>query len=228
MSGKKLSGGPRRFGDQPRDLEAGCSGSRSSNGTRCPPARSGPRWWRGHIACAASLRFKPHRAPDVSHYTKSFYYGRYDIKCSSIEDLKRGKNFSIVEYNGCGAEPHHIYGDGNTFLQGCKILVHHWNVLFKISRYNHQHGVPYWKHSAGAAFTKNARKHFKKLKELDAVFEFENETAPVALKMFPSSLPGILWVANPWRSPAYARQVGIRQASPAFGDLRRAGKKNVA
>ena len=27
----------------------------------------------------------------------------------SIEDLKNGKNFSILEFNGCGAEPNHIY-----------------------------------------------------------------------------------------------------------------------
>ena len=150
---------------------------------------------------------------DLSHYTKSFYYGRYDIKCMSIEDLKRGKNFSIVEYNGCGAEPHHIYGDGNTFLQGCKILLQHWNILFKISRYNHQHGVPYWKHSEGAAFAKKARKHFRKLKELDAVFEFEDETG-FNFKTFQSSISG------PSEPPTLA--------SPACESVREADKKKAA
>lgn len=50
----------------------------------------------------------------LSHYTGSFFYGRYDIKCASIDDLKTGNNFSILEYNGSGAEPHHVYGNGNT------------------------------------------------------------------------------------------------------------------
>ncbi len=46
---------------------------------------------------------------NLSHYTRHFYYGRYDLKCASIEDLKEGKSFSILEYNGSGAEPHHAY-----------------------------------------------------------------------------------------------------------------------
>jgi hypothetical protein len=103
---------------------------------------------------------------DLSHYTKHFYYGRYDIKCNSIEDLKNGK-FSILEYNGSGAEPHHIYGAGNTLLQAYKIILHHWKVLYKISKYNHQQGIPYWKFTEGYKFLKAAKKHFKMLRQLD-------------------------------------------------------------
>jgi hypothetical protein len=43
---------------------------------------------------------------EISHRAK-FYYGRYDIKCRSIEDLKQKKNFTILEFNGSGAEPNH-------------------------------------------------------------------------------------------------------------------------
>jgi len=35
---------------------------------------------------------------DLSHYTDKFYYGRYDIKTTSIEDLKQGKNFLVLEF----------------------------------------------------------------------------------------------------------------------------------
>ena len=104
---------------------------------------------------------------DLSHYSKQFYYGRYDIKCSSIDDLKAGKNFSILEYNGSGAEPHHIYGGGFTLLQAYRIVLQHWNVLYKISKYNHRQGIPYWKFSEGWKFLRAAKKHFKMLKELD-------------------------------------------------------------
>lgn len=102
----------------------------------------------------------------ISHKT-SFYYGRYDIKCLSVEDLKKGKNFSILEYNGCGAEPHHIYGDGNTLLQAYKIILHHWKILYKISSHNNKTGVTYWKFNKGYQFLKNAKEHFKVLKRLD-------------------------------------------------------------
>lgn len=103
---------------------------------------------------------------DLSHYTKHFYYGRYDIKCTSIEGLKNG-NFSILEYNGSGAEPHHIYGAGNTLLQAYKIILHHWKMLYKISTYNHKQGISYWKFLDGWKFLRSAKKHFKKLKKLD-------------------------------------------------------------
>lgn len=104
---------------------------------------------------------------DLSHYTKHFYYGRYDIKCRSIEDLKKG-NFSILEYNGSGAEPHHIYGAGNTLLQTYKIILLHWRVLYEISKYNHEQGLPYWKFTDGYKFLRTAKKHFKVLKQLDS------------------------------------------------------------
>lgn len=105
---------------------------------------------------------------DLSHYSKYFYYGRYDIKCASIEDLKEGKNYSILEFNGSGAEPHHVYGSGNTLLQAYRIILHHWNVLYKISRYNHLRGIRYWEFKKGWKFLKEAKKHFSRLKELDA------------------------------------------------------------
>jgi hypothetical protein len=103
----------------------------------------------------------------LSHYNGNFYYGRYDIKCRSIEDLKNGKNFSILEYNGSGAEPHHVYGNGNNLFQAYRILIHHWKVLAAISRHNHKKGIRYWRFREGLSFLKDAKKHFKTLKQLD-------------------------------------------------------------
>ncbi len=104
----------------------------------------------------------------ISHYAKHFYYGRYDIKCASVEDLKQGKNFSILEYNGCGAEPHHAYGNGYTLLQAYKIFTHHWKVLYKISTYNHRHGFPRWAFMRGWKYLRKGKANFRLLKKLDA------------------------------------------------------------
>lgn len=104
---------------------------------------------------------------DLFNYTKHFYYGRYDIKCASIEELKEARNFCILEYNGCGAEPHHAYDNGNTLLQAYKIFLHHWSVLYKISKYNHKNGIHYWKFRKGWGFLVKAKKHFRNLKQLD-------------------------------------------------------------
>ncbi len=108
---------------------------------------------------------------ELSNYTKTFYYGRYDIKCSSVDDLKKAKNFTILEFNGSGAEPHHIYGNGNNIWQAYLIVLHHWSVLYKISKYNRKRGLGRWKYGEGLKFLRNAKKHFKMLKQLDSSFE---------------------------------------------------------
>lgn len=104
---------------------------------------------------------------ELSHYTDKFYYGRYDIKCSSIEDLKNGKNFSILEFNGCGAEPNHIYDAGLNIWQAYAEILKHWKVLYQISKYNHENGTPYWSFKKGKEFLKEARRHFRMLEQYD-------------------------------------------------------------
>lgn len=106
----------------------------------------------------------------LSDYSKYFYYGRYDIKCKSIKDLQEGRNFSILEYNGSGAEPHEIYG-GYGILQAYRIVLKHWRVLFEISRHNHEKGIRQWEFIRGYRFLRNAKKHFKMLKQLDISFK---------------------------------------------------------
>lgn len=105
---------------------------------------------------------------DALSNSGDFYFGRYDIKCASIDDLKNGKNFCILEFNGSGAEPHHVYGNGNSFLKAIKILLEHWNILYQISKQNHQKGIPYWNFNRGLRHLLNARKHFKTLKLLES------------------------------------------------------------
>lgn len=104
---------------------------------------------------------------DLSHYTEKFYYGRYDIKCNSIEELKEGRHFSILEFNGCGAEPNHIYDAGLSIWQAYKEILKHWKVLYKISKYNHENGTPYWTFSRGRDFLAQSRRHFKMLEKYD-------------------------------------------------------------
>ncbi|NDU98775.1 hypothetical protein GK108_28075 [Spirosoma terrae] len=79
----------------------------------------------------------------ISLSIDGFYYGRYDLRCRSIEDLYQGKHISILELNGAGAEPAHIYHPGFSLWQGWRILLQHWHILYTISRENHRRGVPY-------------------------------------------------------------------------------------
>ena len=85
----------------------------------------------------------------VSKKIEGFYFGRYDLRCQSLEDLYEGKNFKILELNGAGAEPGHIYQPGFSLIQAYKDIIHHLRVLAEISMLNKKNGVPYYSFLAG-------------------------------------------------------------------------------
>ena len=104
---------------------------------------------------------------DVISKQTSFYYGRYDLKAGSVTQLKQGKDFSIIEFNGCGAEPNHIYDCGMSLWQAYRVLLDHWSALYEISAYNHQKGHRYWNFWRGLRFLRFSNKHFKEVEKLD-------------------------------------------------------------
>lgn len=78
----------------------------------------------------------------ISKRIEGFYFGRFDLRCASERDLENGK-VMIMELNGCGAEPAHIYQPGSSLWSAIKVLIVHWQNLYRVSRENHQRGVPY-------------------------------------------------------------------------------------
>lgn len=69
-----------------------------------------------------------------------FYFGRFDIRTKSIEDLKQGRSFKIIEVNGVGAEPTHIYDPNYKLLAAWKDMLHLWKVIYKIAMQNKKNG----------------------------------------------------------------------------------------
>jgi hypothetical protein len=105
----------------------------------------------------------------ISLTIDDFFYGRYDIMCNSIEELKQGKGFLILEYNGCGAEPNHFYDTGYTLIGAWKEILKHWKILYEISRQNCKAGVAYWPFLKGVRFRIYTKKHYKKIKAADRI-----------------------------------------------------------
>lgn len=95
----------------------------------------------------------------ISKKIFGFYFGRYDLRCASLEDLEKG-NVKIVELNGCGAEPSHIYHPGASLWKGIGDLITHWKNLYRVSKENHQRGVAYLSFQEGRSIYKK----FKALK----------------------------------------------------------------
>ena len=71
---------------------------------------------------------------------EGFYYGRFDIRAASVKDLKAGKNFKILEINGVGAEPTHIYDPGYKLFKAWKELLYLWRVTYTIAMQNQKRG----------------------------------------------------------------------------------------
>jgi len=73
-----------------------------------------------------------------------FYFGRLDIRYNEWEELKQGKNFSIIELNGSGSEPTHIYDPKHSVFWAWKEIAKHWKILYRVSKLNHQlQNTPY-------------------------------------------------------------------------------------
>ncbi|MDI9337007.1 MAG: hypothetical protein QM539_01140 [Alphaproteobacteria bacterium] len=69
-------------------------------------------------------------------------FARLDVKCNNLHELAQGIHFKIIEINGAGSVPTHIYHPGFSFWQGQKVLLEHLSYLYKISMYNIKNKVP--------------------------------------------------------------------------------------
>ena len=78
----------------------------------------------------------------ISTQVDGFYFGRYDLRVASLSDLEEGR-VMIMELNGCGAEPAHIYNPGFPLLEACRVLFKHWSDIYRVSVENHQRGTAY-------------------------------------------------------------------------------------
>jgi D-alanine-D-alanine ligase-like ATP-grasp enzyme len=102
----------------------------------------------------------------VCQRVTGFYFGRMDVRYSSWAELKEGRNFSIVELNGAGSEPTHMYDPRHSLLFAWKEIIRHWNILFRISRANSRIlQKPYMKMREGIQMLKANREYVKLISE---------------------------------------------------------------
>lgn len=91
-----------------------------------------------------------------------FYFGRLDVRFNTWEDLKQGKNFSIIELNGAGSEPTHMYDPKHSIFFAWKEIARHWKILFQISMSNHRgKKIPFMKRSAGVSMFREYNEYLK-------------------------------------------------------------------
>lgn len=107
---------------------------------------------RGSKFIDASHRINPKLTKainDLCLQIPEFYFGRIDIMFTTFEDMENGKNFSIVELNGSGSEPTHIYDPRHSIFFAWREIAKHTGLMFKIGYINHKKGMPYLTYKEG-------------------------------------------------------------------------------
>lgn len=101
---------------------------------------------------------------EICKQVPQFYYGRLDIMFNNWQELEQGKNLSIIELNGAGSEPTHIYDTSHSIFFAWKEIIWHWKLLYRISVWNHKHlNIAYLPFKVGVKMFKEVRKVEKKL-----------------------------------------------------------------
>ena len=75
----------------------------------------------------------------VARKFSGFYFGRFDVRSESVEQLQRGQ-FEVLELNGVSAEATHIYDPSVTLRGAYRALFQQWRLAFEIGALNRQRG----------------------------------------------------------------------------------------
>jgi hypothetical protein len=78
---------------------------------------------------------------NIARSSEGFYFGRFDIRVPSFEDLKAGRNLRVLELNGVTSEATNIYDPQNTLLDAYKALFRQWRIAFEIGKRNRALGT---------------------------------------------------------------------------------------
>lgn len=78
---------------------------------------------------------------EISSSFSGFYFGRYDIRFSSLKDFLEGKDLHIVELNGVTSESTNLYDPRFSLRERYSILFSQWKILFEISRQSKAKGT---------------------------------------------------------------------------------------
>lgn len=100
-----------------------------------------------------------HVFDEIALEINGYYYGRFDIKVPSIDDLYKGKHIKILELNGVSSEVAHIYDPKYKLLQAYKDVAANMKIISRIAKKNHELGIAY---DSLGRFLKDLVNHFRK------------------------------------------------------------------
>jgi membrane protein DedA with SNARE-associated domain len=100
----------------------------------------GAVFFDAHMVRTAALDAEVDRA---SKAMPGFFFGRFDVRSASIEELGRGR-FTILELNGVTSEPTHIYDEVYGPLAAWRAICASWTLAFAIGAEQAAAGARVW------------------------------------------------------------------------------------
>jgi len=80
---------------------------------------------------------------DVHHWmnelcagVEGFHYGRFDMKVKAEASLRTGNGVKLVEVNGCGSDPVHVYDDRYPLSFAAREFYKFFDLIYKIAKIN--------------------------------------------------------------------------------------------
>lgn len=89
-------------------------------------------------------------------------YGRFDLKCDSVEALSQGE-FLVMELNGVFGEPAHVYDPSFGMFRAYRDFYRHWRILFELYRSQRALGVRPTPHREAIRFIRGYIRYKKML-----------------------------------------------------------------
>jgi hypothetical protein len=105
-------------------------------------------------------------AVEIANKIPGFFYGRLDIKYNDWEEFLAGKNFSIIEVNGAGSGPAHIFDERHSIFFAWREIARHFRMLHRVSRQNKKAGYAYMPFAEGINMMKANHKYDLELDNL--------------------------------------------------------------
>ena len=78
---------------------------------------------------------------EVCRDIDGFYFGRFDLKVKSVEDLYEGKNIRLLELNGVTSEPGHIYDPALSIWKAWYDAASNMKMMYRVCKMNMKRGV---------------------------------------------------------------------------------------
>ncbi|GBQ14948.1 ATP-grasp domain-containing protein [Swaminathania salitolerans] len=92
--------------------------------------------------CKDATEALTRRLDEIIGDVSEFHFGRIDVKADSVEALRAGEGFEIIELNGVGSEATHIWDSRTTLWEAYRAQFYHYRQAFRIGALNRARG---WK-----------------------------------------------------------------------------------